>query len=371
MNLTAHLETLPPAEARGLRAIAERLRQLPEREPSADLADRILRAVKAGRARPRFRPPTLWRAAAVLVAALTLVALYLRFGVPVSRDARADDDARWIAAAQEPDGTWRPAHHGGAEAYRPALTALSALALDRTDARKYASRVGQACEALAALQNADGAFGGNGRERGYNHAMTTFALAALTSGRPGLKPVLERALSFTRASQTAEGGWDYEPGSEGNAALTSWQVRALAEARRIGFAEAEVPLRKGLRWLRGTLREDGHVTYHRGTRNPSECLDALTAYTLITAGGAYAGLADLGRQVAGRLSPDEPGGIADCYRDYAKTLAFASAGASEQAARVFRQMTARHQAGARDQWEGVGGRLYTAALRCLASPSPH
>lgn len=366
MNLAAHLAALPPAEANGLRAVAERLRQLPEREPSADLTERILRAVNTEHSRPPFRAPKLWRVAAVLVATLALVALYLRFGVPAVRDAQADDGSCWIAAAQEADGTWQPARHGGAEAYRPALTALSALALDRADGRKYADPIGRACKALAALQNEDGAFGGNGRERYYNHAMTTFALAALASDRPGLKPVLERALAFSRASQTVEGGWDYEPGSDGNAALTSWQVRALAEMRRIGFAEAEIPLRKGLRWLRGTLREDGHVAYHRGTRNPSECLDALTAHTLITAGGAYAGLADLGRQVAGRLNPAEPEDVADCYRDYAKTLAFAAAGAAEQAARVSRQMIAHHQAGARDQWERVGGRLYTAALTRLA-----
>lgn len=367
MKLTAHLNELPASDAAAFRALVERLRSVPDREPSAGLAGRVLAAVDAERARRRRRTPAPWwgLAAALLVAALSLFSVY-RQGP--SCGAPAADGLAWLAAAQEPDGTWSPAKHGGSEAYRPALTALSALALARGTEGRYAAHLGRACAALASLQAADGAFGGHGRERLYNHALATFALATLYSGQPALKPVLERAVAFSRTRQTAEGGWDYEPRSEGNAALTAWQVRALACAGRQGFEGAAVPLRKGLRWLRGSTREDGSVAYHRESVTRSDSLTALAAYTLITAGDAFPGLPALGRHVAGTLSAAAaPEKGADCYRDYVKALAFESAGSGAQAEAVRRQMVARQKAGDRDQWQSVGGRLYTTALTQLAA----
>jgi len=368
MKLTAHLNELDASDAAAFRKLAERLRSVPDREPSADLADRILAAVDAERGRSRRRTPAPWwgvAAAALLVAALSLFSVF-RQGRTCG--ASAEDGLAWLAAAQEPDGTWSPAKYGGSEAYRPALTALSALALARGTEERYAPHLKRACAALASLQTADGAFGGQSRERLYNHALTTFALATLYSGQPALKPVLARAIAFSRAQQTAEGGWDYEPRSEGNAALTAWQVRALACAGRNGFGEAAVPLRKGLRWLRGSTREDGSVAYHRESFSRSDSLTALAAYTLITAGDAFPGLPALGRHVAGTLSAAPASEeVADCYRDYVKALAFESAGSGAQAAAVRQQMVARQKAGRRDQWQSVGGRLYTTALTQLAA----
>lgn len=367
MKLTAHLKELDASDAAAFRALVTRLRRVPEREPSADLAARILAAVDAQRGPRRCcaRAPWWGAVAALLVAALSLFSVCRhgqRCGTPVA------DDLAWLAAAQEPNGTWSPAKYGGSEAYQPALTALSALALARAPHDRYAAHIARACAALVALQTGEGAFGGLGREQLYNHALTTFALATLYVGQPTLKPVLERAVAFSRTQQTAEGGWDYEPRSEGNTALTAWQVRALACAGRQGFEGAAMPLRKGLRWLRNSTREDGSVAYHRESLTRSDSLTALAAYTLITAGDAFPGLPALGRRIAGTLSVDAtPEKRTDCYRDYVKALAFESAGEGAQAETVRRQMVARHKDGSRDQWQNVGGRLYTAALTQLAA----
>jgi hypothetical protein len=365
MNLETQLSELAAPDAAAFRLLAERLRARREREPSEDLTDRIMAAVDAERARERrrFRLPAPWwgvAAAAALVAALSFVSVYQH------RSRVSADGYAWLAANQEPDGTWSPTRHGGAEAYRPALTALSALALARAP-RDYAPQLQRACAALAALQTQEGAFGGEGRAQLYNHAITTYALASLHGGQPALKPVLARALGFIRARQTAEGGWDYEPRSEGNAAVTAWQVRALACAEAQGFDEAKVPLRKGLRWLRGVARDDGSVAYHRGSSARSDSLTALAAYALITAGKEFPELSEVGRHVVGSLSAASEAGAADCYRDYAKVLAFDSAGAGKQADSVRRQMLKRQQVGSRDQWESVGGKLYTTALSMLAA----
>jgi hypothetical protein len=368
MNVESHLRELAPADAAAFRAVAARLRTLPEREPSPGLEARILARVEEARTRRRRRVPSPWwgaAAAAGLIAAVTLFDLVER------RSAGKTDVSTggvvWLAANQEPDGTWSPAKHGGVESYRPALTALSALALDRS-AGGYPEQVRRACEALAALQQEDGSFGGKGRTCLYNQAITTFALATLCAKRAEVRPTLARALGFVCARQTVQGGWDYEPQSEGNAAVTAWLVRALACAETQGFDQSRTPLRKGLRWLRGAARDDGSIAYHRGSSARSDSLTALAAYALITAGQAYPELPELGRQVAGSLSASTGGtASADCYRDYAKVLAFESAGARAQAEAVRRQMRAQQETPRSDQWDAVGGRLYTAALTALAA----
>jgi hypothetical protein len=81
-------------------------------------------------------------------------------------------------------------------------------------------------------------------------------------------------------------------------------------------------------------------------------------------------LSALGRHVADSLSASKPAqapSTADCYRDYAKVLAFESAGARAQAQQVRRQMLSQQESARPDQWESVGGRLYTAALTALAA----
>jgi len=384
MNLNAHLSELPAAEAAAFRTLVARLQAAPQREPSPQLASRILAAVASERTqRPTLnaqpittnhKPVTsnyrLWRWAAALAAALlAAVTLFNRPAAPLPAAPLpanpAADPAAWLAACQEADGAWQPARHGGDPAYRPALTALAALALARDPADRFRAGVRRATDALVALQTADGAFGGEGRVRAYNQAIAAYALATLAPHGPATAAALERAVAFSRAGQSAEGGWDYEAGSEGNTAVTAWQVRALAAAAERGVGQANIPLRKGLRWLRGAARSEGGVAYHRGSAGRSESLAALAAYTLMTSGRAFDGLPALGRHLTDTLSAAD--GAADCYRDYAKVMAFESAGDTARAEAVRTGMRHRRQAGAQDPWEPIGGTLYTCAFTALAA----
>ncbi|MFA7052985.1 MAG: hypothetical protein WC328_08205 [Kiritimatiellia bacterium] len=379
MNLNAHLSELPAAEAAAFRTLVARLQAAPQREPAPQLASRILAAVASERTqRPTLnaqpittnhKPVTsnyrLWRWAAALAAGLlAALTLFDRPAAPQPADPAADP-AAWLAASQEADGAWQPARHGGDPAYRPALTALAALALARDPADRFREGVRRAAAALVAMQAADGAFGGEGRVRAYNQAIATCALATLAPHGPAAAAALERAVACSRAGQSAEGGWDYEAGSEGNAAVTAWQVRALAAASERGVGQANIPLRKGLRWLRGAARGAGGVAYHRGSAGRSESLAALAAYTLMTSGRSFEGLPALGRHLTAALSAAD--GAADCYRDYAKVMAFESAGDTARAEAVRGGMLHRRQAGAQDPWEPIGGTLYTCAFTALAA----
>ena len=379
MNLNAHLSELPAAEAAAFRTLVARLQAAPQREPAPQLASRILAAVASERTqRPTLnaqpittnhKPVTsnyrLWRWAAALAAGLlAALTLFDRPAAPQPADPAADP-AAWLAASQEADGAWQPARHGGDPAYRPALTALAALALARDPADRFREGVRRAAAALVAMQAADGAFGGEGRVRAYNQAIATCALATLAPHGPAAAAALERAVACSRAGQSAEGGWDYEAGSEGNAAVTAWQVRALAAAAERGVGQANIPLRKGLRWLRGAARGAGGVAYHRGSAGRSESLAALAAYTLMTSGRSFEGLPALGRNLTAALSAAD--GAADCYRDYAKVMAFESAGDTARAEAVRGGMLHRRQAGAQDPWEPIGGTLYTCAFTALSA----
>ena len=363
MNLESHLSEMPATEAEALRLVLERLRQLPQRIPSAGLQDRVMQAVRAERT--RCRRQSLWQPAAMLAAGLLILATLVIWRQ--SGDLPGDADTLWLARQQAQDGSWNPALSGGDPAYRPALTALAALALAQApDAPRWREQISRACHALHAMQNHDGTFGGAGRVQSYNQAIATYALGRLLPYAPATRPALDAAVARGSALQSAEGGWDYENNSSGNAALTAWQVRAMAAAAGHGVAGAHMPLRKGLLWLRGMTREDGSVAYHRNAATTSEGLTALAAHTLISSGAAFEGLPELGRRMVATLSA-RPGQVADCYRDYARTLAFASSGARAEARSVRQAMLARLRAGESDQWDKVGGALYTHALAALST----
>ena len=346
MTITTHLDELPENDARDFRTIVRMLRALPEAEPSPGLNGRILARLRGG---PRLTKVWWWAAAAASLA----VMLVLHSNRPSS-----GKDIRWLAENQEADGTWAPARHGGTEAFRPALTALSVLALKQEP--HLEKQIAKGVAALAALQTADGAFGGDdGQARLYNLAMATCALAMC--GADG--PALSRAVTQIAACQEPDGSWTYTGTHEGNAAITAWMTRALACAEANGDAGASVPLRKGLRWLRGNVRDDGRMAYHPASA-PSDTLTALSAYSLIEAGKLFPDLQALGVRMTDTIGIQSSGGP-DCYRDYAKIIAFESAGKTAPAESVRTQLRQRRGANAQDQWHIAGGRLYTAALTTL------
>lgn len=370
MNIITHLNEFSGDEASALRAVVSRLRAIPERAPTQILTDRLLNAIAGEREREQCRFTfASWRFAAAAAAAAAALSgwLWLRTA-PADGNAPPPGSLAWLADAQEADGTWSPARHGGAEAYRPALTALSALALAGAPDNRHQTSVRRACDALVRIQSADGAFGGQGRALYYNQSITAYALATLHERASCPRPVIERALAFMRARQSLEGGWDYECGTGGNAAVTAWHVRALSRMARQGFPEADIPLRKALRWLRGTARDDGSIAYHRGSPARSESLNALAAHALITGGAAYPQLVALGKRMSATLAggADSYSG-ADCYRDYAKILALEAAGSAQAADRIRAHMLGRGSADSQDQWHKVGGSLYTSALTSLAA----
>ena len=380
MDITAHLGELHMSDAQDFREIVRLLRARPEVEPSPGLHDRVLAQLPE---RTR-RSVMWWRWGAPLAASLVvLLALAGLLNLPSHTASDANEDIRWLAENQEADGTWDPARHGGTEAFRPALTALAVLALQfhaessyrvessHVDTTRfdsiYTPHISKGIAALAALQTEDGSFGGDSSQaKLYNLAMATYTLA---QAQHSSTATLSRAIACLNACQQPDGSWTYAelvfgaPGSthEGNAAITAWMTRALAIAEAHGNAGATIPLRKGLRWLRDNVRDDGRMAYHPASA-PSDTLTALSAHSLIEAGKLFPDLQALGIRMTDAINI-QPSDTTDCYRDYAKILAFESAGKTAKAESVRRQL--RQNPRSQDPWRIAGGQLYTAALTTL------
>ncbi|MFA7173438.1 MAG: prenyltransferase/squalene oxidase repeat-containing protein [Kiritimatiellia bacterium] len=370
MNISTHLDELGSSlEVKALRDLAACMLQRPEVEPSVTLLPRIMAQLDSGnrccgRARTFAPVSKPWIGAAAAAAAVVMICVLYFFypgagGCPLRNEL-------WLANSQEEDGSWNPARFGGVPSYQPALTALAAWALHCSKGRRFSAAVERACQYLVSIQQADGSFGGIDRERFYNQAIVTYVLAEIRYGNLNYDMILQKAVACIHSSQSVAGGWDYAVDSEGNAAVTAWQVQALLSAKNSGVAAADLPLRKGLRWLRGLTHPDGAVAYSKRAEQSSETINALTGYALITAGRDYPELFTLGLQVVSAMTRAQPAGVSDLYRDCMKVRALKAAGRDARAQVLRTRMTDHALDSAEDQWGMVGGRLYLAAMQSLA-----
>ena len=270
-----------------------------ELEPSPDLTGRIMEAVANEAAGERRRVRWLRTAAAIAGTAAAIVvviqvrtsALEILTPEPVAQHNNdpAIEAADWLVAQQCPDGTWSPAQTCGNEAFRPALTALAMMALQRHAPTRHAAAIARAKAALEALQTEDGAFGHEYSAKLYNHSFVTFALLSLNNGKDeALSPTIRRAIAFSLSSQNHLGSWDYPPRETGNSALTVWQLGILMQARKAGWDDDNGQLRRGLSWLRrqgheGLLdyREDFDRRYT--PKSGSVTLTAMATSTILEA----------------------------------------------------------------------------------------
>ena len=396
-RLAAHVARCPAcaAEAEAVRATVRQVRAAARREPSPGLTRRILQALPAEPdARPAFHP-AFWPlriAAALLLAAgagllVARVREHQQTRASLDRERltrQADAAAAWIAAQQEADGTWRPSRTGGNDAYRPALTALALMALQRQAPEAQAGAIRRGVAALVALQTPEGAFCRIRAARLYNHAFAANALFALPprlARLPEVQAARDRALAFSLAAQTPQGAWDYDADGSGNTALSIWQIALLTQARAQGWADERGHLRRSLAWLQRQSAGRAFGYRQPGVLPPGDAegltLTAMAAATLLDAAREYPTLqpaaeaaADALRQLRNRNALMAP----DYYRDY--FLARVSAGIGdpralgEVQARLARAAAPTGAGGAHwvadDAWRTAGGDLYATSLAVLS-----
>lgn len=297
------LEQPGMADLRGLAELAGALRRIPAREPTRDLVPGVMQAIAAEdaprRALPRLLPFSLpMRLAAGFLVLFGVAALILRLiGSPGGASPRVAvvDGAEWLIRAQDTSGAWSAEHWGGKPEFETGITGLALMALGRSgeaaNCEGGPEAIDRAVAYLRNAQNEDGSFGPRCDAQLYNHGIATVALleAHRRAPRAALAPVLERALAFVCDNQTTDGGWRYAAGdSRPNTAISVWQIQALSLAAANGWSEADIPLRRGLRWLSLMIGRNGDFGYTApdDTTGSSPGVTAMGAALMLETGNA-------------------------------------------------------------------------------------
>lgn len=299
----------------------------------------------------------------------------------------ADEAADWLVAQQEADGSWAPARTGGNESFRPALTALALMALQRHAPERHGEAIARAAAALEKMQTPEGAFSASPSSKLYNHAFASYALLELQLERKEpLTPALRKAIAFSLRTQTHDGAWDYTPGSPGNTALSVWELGLLIQARKAGWEDSGGHLRRGLVWLRQRGRSDGfdyRETLDRETspRSGGLTLTAMATATLLDAAETFPQLKGTADEAVTALqqaywrSGDRL--ASDHYRDFFLARVSSSRNDSREQGRIVADVIARHSNEndraiapwvAEDAWASTGGDLYATVMAMLSVP---
>jgi prenyltransferase beta subunit len=172
----------------------------------------------------------------------------------------------WLKERQNSDGSFSD----GAYAHNTAITAYAMLAFmsqgHLPNQGQYGPEVAKAARFLVASQRENdgylvGARGGNM----YCHAMATLALAELygQTNDDALKEPVKKAADLIIRSQSANGGWRYEPRPTGaDISVTIMQVMALRASKNAGMHVPDVTLKKAIDYIKSCYRPSvGGFTY--------------------------------------------------------------------------------------------------------------
>ncbi|HET6408036.1 MAG TPA: zf-HC2 domain-containing protein [Chthoniobacteraceae bacterium] len=365
-EFSEHLETCSACRkaVESSRRVMAHLRALPKLECTRDLTPLILARIHE---RTEVTPRAAWPQVAAIAAVFAILAAALSVREwrqrtasdssiatvePVAANGRALD---WFVRAQEADGSWSVERWGGQQKYATALTALPLLALVSAD--EWNARQSRAAARAAAYllqqQNADGTFGPVFQGSPYNSSISTLALLHVweRDSKTVPKGALDAAIAALARQQTTDGGWGYHYSPLADRSISQWHVQALEFAAAHGWAEARLPVERGLMWI------GHHAKALDDAEEPADSTSALIA-----------------RATARNVRTD---GQLDFYQAYfsATALKNEAAPVAQKRLAALRQEILRHQLteGAEvgswppdDHWGRAGGRLYSTALASLA-----
>jgi hypothetical protein len=417
--------------AADFRAVIARMREVGPEPLARDLTPAILAKVDEMERRRGRRVLTLPRIAAVaasfvaaLAAALVGRRMSLQEEAPVVvelpvADAPAGDDAPvaavpvatptevlraldWLAASQEPDGSWDATRWEGQDTFTVGLSGLAVLAFvgagETHRDGAHARTVERGLDYLVGCQVENGRLGPFLGAALYNHGIATVALLEVyaRTREPGLREPIGRALDFMTTEQGADGGWGYLGGGRSNTSVTAWQIHALLLAASLDWPDASAAGARGLAWLEGIVGDDGLAGYTRPGDHPNgpETLTAMTALMLSVGSSEMDAAGPEGARAVRslvRLTSAPAAGSTDYYRSYFLTHALRVAEATEhrevalsgtpegeerprptdelRVALVERQLRAGPNSGSwspSDRWGLTGGRVYSTAMAALS-----
>lgn len=352
-EFNAHLENCPSCQQVG--QLLHCFRTAEQKEPSANLTDRIIASIKQPAPKIIRTHFYRWAAAAAVIVGITAVGISFMSKRPIDsltaiskpleitdKSHRSSQEALdWFCRTQEADGSWSAVRWGGDRRFQVALTALPMLAILSADAHltlSHAQAISKARNFLRSACDTNGRFGPQFYGESYSQGIATLAMLTCYKDEPdeSTKRMLDNALAVIVSRQSAHGWWGMADPAQPNLSITLWQLEALKTAVDLGWTEMRPHLDLGTRWV--------------GTQSDliSPVTDALTSGGNLDYFNAYFATAQL------RESQDETSRIRL---------------ASIRHALRQKQVQSGSESGSwtpDDRWGQVGGRLYTTALASLA-----
>ncbi|HNR99555.1 MAG TPA: terpene cyclase/mutase family protein [Planctomycetota bacterium] len=173
-----------------------------------------------------------------------------------------------LAARQDADGAYATVYQVAGQG----LAGLAFLACGHTPKQgPHAPRLRLGLKRLLSYQDDNGYFN-DGKSSMYGHGFATLYLAEVLGmwGEPReelqLREALKKAVGLIERAQNSRGGWDYspDPGGIADCSITVCQTMALRAARNIGLAIDARVVAAAFRYIRAAQTEDGGFRYRLG-----------------------------------------------------------------------------------------------------------
>ena len=205
---------------------------------------------------------------------------------------------RYLARTQSRDGSWRTSGWSGG--YPTAMSSLAVLALmaggNTPVEGEYSRNVRLAIDHLVntANQNRDtGVIADLSIEQSCMHGHG-FAMLALgeaygmeqdKSRQNTIRGVLERAIKLTGNSQSAAGGWLYQPNSNGDeGSVTVTQIQGLRSCRNAGIKVPKTIIDRACNYIKMSQQPDGGIAYRVGQGGTQPPITAAAVAVMYSAG---------------------------------------------------------------------------------------
>ncbi|PCJ58278.1 MAG: hypothetical protein COA79_13555 [Planctomycetota bacterium] len=207
-----------------------------------------------------------------------------------------DKALAYLVKNQARSGLWYA--NGRSGGYPCAMTSLAGLALLASGNTplegKYAINVQRAVQYVLSCTNESGLISNMSQEQrsmyGHGFAMMflgqVYGMGTDDATQRRIRKVLKKAIKLTAKSQSSEGGWLYEPDSNGDeGSVTITQIQGLRSCRNAGFKVPKKVITRACEYISKCSNSDGGIAYSLGSRGASRpAITAAAVATLYNAG---------------------------------------------------------------------------------------
>jgi hypothetical protein len=197
---------------------------------------------------------------------------------------------KWLAAKQQPNGSWNSG--SGGNDHPVAMTAYTLMAFMSAGhlpgEGEYGKQVTKGMNYLLSCVRADGYITNGGESNMYNHGIASIALAELygQTRDPKLKTKLDLAIKLTVNCQNQQGGWRYRPAIvDGDISVTVLQLVACRAALNSGIEVPQSTIDRGVSFVNLCYnKSSGGFTYQPHGNPPGFARTAAAIYSLQVCG---------------------------------------------------------------------------------------